>query len=134
MFIVPFFLRAPIQSIIQWNLVPITLFLENHGKGLCSAENAEEWLNENGFIKKQSWQGKDILFVEVDVEKTNLREFYSFEQLTLEQKKGTEECWRTFFVMKSTENDEKSSEKAWNENLENPFSKILEEIQKKKNL
>lgn len=133
MFIVPFFLRAPLGSIIQWNLVPITLFLENHGKGLCSTENGEEWLCENGFVKKQSWQVKDTLFVEVDETKMNLKEFYSYEQLTLEQKKGTEECWRTFFVMKSIEPDEKSTEKAWNENLENPFSKILEEIQTKKN-
>lgn len=134
MFIVPFFLRAPIKSIIQWNLVPITLFLENHGKGLCTAESWEEWLSENGFIKKQSWQMNDIYFVEIDTENTNLKDFYSFEQLTLEQKKGTEECWRTFFVMKSVELNEKSSEKAWNENLENPFSKILNEIQRKLNI
>jgi hypothetical protein len=134
MFIVPFFLRAPIKSIIQWNLVPITLFLENHGKGLCSAESGEEWLSENGFVKKQSWQVNDIYFVEIDTEKTNLKEFYSFEQITFEQKKGTEECWRTFFVMKSVEPEEKSSEKAWNENLENPFSKILLEIRTKMNL
>lgn len=134
MFIVPFFIREPLSSIIQWNLVPITLFLENHGKGLCSTENGEAWLNENGFEKKQSWQGKDTLFVEVDVSKMNLKEFYSYEQLTLEQKKGTEECWRTFFVMKAVDTNEKSSAKAWNENLENPFSKILEEIQTKKNL
>ena len=134
MFIVPFFLRAPIKSIIQWNLVPITLFLENHGKGLCSAESGEEWLSENGFVKKQSWQVNDIYFVEIDTEKTNLKEFYSFEQITFEQKKGTEECWRTFFLMKSIEPDELSSEKAWNENLENPFSKILLEIRTKMNL
>jgi hypothetical protein len=134
MFIVPFFLRTPLASIIQWRLTPISLFLENHGKGLCVVENGEEWLNENGFVKKQTWLVDDILFVEVDIANTNLKEFYSFEQLTLEQKKGTEECWRTFFLMKSIEPDELSSEKAWNENLENPFSKILLEIRTKMNL
>lgn len=131
MFIVPFFLRAPLPSIIQWQLVPITVFLENHGKGLCTAENLEEWLSENGFSKKQSWKVGDTAYVEIDREKTNLRDFYSFEQLTLEQKRGTEECWRTFFLMKPTSTEEKDSEKAWNENLENPFSKILMEIQRK---
>ena len=134
MFIIPFFLRAPLASIIQWNLVPVTLFLENHGKGLCTAESAEEWLDENGFSAKEIWKKGDTVFVEVDVQRTNLKEFYSFEQLTTEQKRGTEECWRTFFLMKSLSSDEKKSEKAWNENLENPFSKILEEIQAKKNL
>jgi hypothetical protein len=131
MFVVPFFLRAPLPSIIQWQLVPITLFLENHGKGLCTAENLEAWLSENGFAKKQSWQVGDTAYVEIDTTKTTLRDFYSFEQLTVEQKKGTEECWRTFFLMKSVSPDEKQSEKAWNENLENPFSKILGEIQRK---
>jgi hypothetical protein len=131
MFVVPFFLRTPLPSIIQWQLVPITLFLENHGKGLCTAENLEEWLEENGFTKKQSWQVGDTAFVEIDITKTILRDFYSFEQLTLEQKRGTEECWRTFFIMKPVSADEKHSEKAWNENLENPFSKILMEIQQR---
>jgi hypothetical protein len=134
MFVVPFFLRAPLPSIIQWQLVPVTVFLENHGKGLCSAENIDEWLNENGFEKKQRWQVDDTVYVEIDSQKTTLRDFYSFEQLTLQQKRGTEECWRTFFMMKSACADEKQSEKAWNENLENPFSKILSEIQTKMNL
>ncbi len=131
MFVVPFFLRAPLSSIIQWQLVPITVFLENHGKGICTAENVDEWLHENGFQKKKTWQVGDTVYVEIDTTKTTLRDFYSFEQLTVEQKRGTEECWRTFFVMKSISPDEKQSEKAWNENLENPFSKILGEIHTK---
>ena len=134
MFVVPFFLRAPLPSIIQWQLVPVTVFLENHGKGLCSVENIDEWLNENGFEKKQEWQVGDTVYVEIDIQKTNIRDFYSFEQLTLQQKRGTEECWRTFFVMKSISAEEKTSEKAWNENLENPFSKILEQIQTRMNV
>jgi hypothetical protein len=131
MFVVPFFLRAPLPSVIQWQLVPITLFLENHGKGLYSVENADEWLAENGFSVKRQWQEEDIVFVEIDTTKTNLSDFYSYEQLTVEQKKGTEECWRTFFVLKTENPDEKLSEKSWNENIENPFSKAILAIQRK---
>ncbi len=134
MFVVPFFLRDPLPSVIQWKLIPVTLFLENHGKGLYVVENVDEWLTENGFLVKRQWKQADTVYAEIDTARTNLRDFYSYEQLTLEQKKGTEECWRTFFIMKSENPDEKLSEKAWNQNIENPFSNAILEIQNKLNL
>jgi hypothetical protein len=134
MFVVPFFLRASLPSVIQWKLVPVTLFLENHGKGLYVVDNADEWLAENGFVVKRQWHEEEIVFAEIDATKTNLSDFYSYEQLTVEQKKGTEECWRTFFVLKTEDPDEKLSEKAWNQNIENPFSKAILAIQRKMNV
>lgn len=129
MFVVPFFYRAPVKSLIEWSLQPVVVFLENRGKQLCQVDSPSEWLNENGFIVKQSWQQGNTLFVQIDSEKMKLRDFYSFEQVTLQQQKGTEECWRTFFLMKSDE--EPQSSMVWNKLLEPPFSNVLQEIQGK---
>lgn len=137
MFVVPFFLRPSLPNIIQWKLVPVTLFLENHGKHFCSVEDPIVWLSENGFHVKQTWhEGKGegkIVFAEIDTEKTKLQDFYSFEQLTKIQEKGTEECWRTFFIMRANDHD-KSSEIPWNENIDTPFDKAIESIQKYMNI
>lgn len=133
MFVVPFFLRPALPSLIQWKLMPVTLFLENHGKHICSSEDPSSWLADNGFVTKQTWKEKDIFFAEIDTEKTIIRDFYSFEQLTKTQEKGTQECWRTFFVMKANE-DTNESVTPWNENIENPFSKTILAIQKHMNI
>jgi hypothetical protein len=130
MFVIPFLLRVPPPSLLRWRLQPILVFLENHGKQLCSAENPSEWLAENGFTVKRCWTEKEYYFAEIDDSKTCLKDFYSFEQLTVQQKKGTEECWRTFYMMISPP-DEKGSEKDWNDCIEDPFRKVLDEIQTK---
>lgn len=129
MFLVPFLFRTPLPSGIDWIFIPISLFLENRGKQFCSVEDADSWLEENGFVAKQMWTVGEKQFVEIDPEKTNLREFYSFEQVTKEQSKGTEECWRTFFYMKSKSADI-PSEDAWNETFEEQIQYILHEIYK----
>ncbi len=127
MFVVPFFYRTPVQSLIPWSLQPVVLFLENRGKQLCQVDSPKEWLAENGFVVKDQWQKDNILYVQVIPDSMRLSDFYSFEQLTLQQQRGTEECWRTFFLMKSTE-DQKSS-MAWNKNIELPFLNVVQEIQ-----
>jgi hypothetical protein len=129
MFVVPFFFRTPAQTLIPWRLQPIVLFLENRGKQMCQVDSPQEWLTENGFVVKNTWQKDTILYIQVVPESMRLADFYSFEQLTVQQQKGTEECWRTFFVMKSTEDEQSSM--AWNKNIEPPFLEVLQEIQTK---
>jgi hypothetical protein len=129
MFVVPFFYRTPVQSLIPWSLQPIVLFLENRGKQLCQVESPKEWLTDNGFVVKEKWQKDNILYVQVNPESMKLVDFYSFEQLTVQQQKGTEECWRTFFTMKSSEDTESSM--AWNKNIDKPFLTVIQEIQTK---
>ena len=90
-------------------------------------DEADEWLEANGFVVKQTWIDGSLVFAEIDAEKTNLADFYSFEQLTKTQQKGTQECWRTFYLMKA-QPDEVTSEKAWNENIEDSFSNAIEKI------
>lgn len=129
MFILPFFLQPAVPSGIPWGLQPITVFLENRGKQLCQVEDAEEWLQENGFVVKTSWKDKNIVFAEIDTAGTQLKDFYSFEQLTQQQQKGTEECWRTFFLMTSVE--EKDSCDAWNSFIDPILLPSLRAIQTK---
>ena len=130
MFVIPYFVRNTLPSLCAWKLIPITIFLENRGKNLyrlSADENPDDWLEQNGFVKKSSWKDEDYLFVEIDTVKTRCQDFYSFEQITLQQTKGTEDCWRTFFLMK-TQEDNDTSLKSWNELNEPEFLSILQKI------
>jgi hypothetical protein len=127
MLIVPYILRNSLTSLCPWTLKPVLLFLENHGKQVCSVENPEEWLQENGFVVKRSWTNQGTYFAEIDDTNTRMKDFYSFEQLTQVQKRGTEECWRTFYMMESP-SDEKNSETAWNSCFEEPIRRVLHSI------
>lgn len=129
MFVIPFILRNSFSSLCPWKLQPILLFLENHGKHICTADNPEEWLKENGFVVKRSWTHDSIVYAEIDEIQTCMKDFYSFEQLTTVQKRGTEECWRTFYMMESPPN-EKNSETAWNSCFDEPIRKALTCIQR----
>ena len=96
MFIVPFYTRTALPSLIKWSLIPITLFLDNRGKQLCETDEPEQWLVDNSFFVKSKWREGKILYIEIDIQSMKLKEFYSFEEVTRIQQKGTEECWRTF--------------------------------------
>ena len=130
MFIVPFFIRNPLQSLCAWKLIPIAIFLANRGKTLYTLsedENPDEWLQQNGFVQKSRWKEGDALYVEIDSTKTNCKDFYSFEQVTTVQSKGMEECWKTFFCMKTQEVNDPSL-KSWNELFEPEVFSILQKI------
>jgi hypothetical protein len=130
MFVVPFLVRNSFSSLCPWKLRPIVLFLENHGKHLCTVEYPEEWLQDNGFRVKRIWTQDSIVYAEIDETETSMKDFYSFEQLTKVQKRGTEECWKTFFMMESP-STEKNSTQAWNSCFEEPIQKVLEHIVEK---
>ena len=121
MFIVPFIVRDVPPSILQWKLQPISLFLDNRGRALCTTDCPAEWLSLNGIHVISSWIEKDIMYVMVNQKETNLSEFYSFEQLTKSQSKGTEECWRTFYML---------NEPTWDAMMEEPVIEALGTIQK----
>jgi hypothetical protein len=131
MFIVPFYTRAALPSLIKWSLVPITLFLDNRGKQLCETDEPEQWLADNSFFVKSKWREGKILYVEIDIQSMELKEFYSFEEVTRIQQKGTEECWRTFFILKAGTGEATSSIKQWNDCIDETFVEALETIQKR---
>ena len=124
MFVIPFFIRNNLESVLPIRLVQITIFMENRGKNLIQIPEGEieEWLALNGIVGRV-WKQQEYAFIEVDCSKTTLSEFYSFEQLTMEQSKGTEECWRTFYWMVSKEEKEETH---WNECLEEYIRKPFE--------
>ena len=131
MFIVPFYTRTALPSLIKWSLVPITLFLDNRGKQLCETDEPEQWLVDNGFFVKSKWREGKILYVEIDIQSMKLKDFYSFEDVTRVQQKGTEECWRTFFILKAGAGEAPSSTQQWNDCIDETFVEPLETIQKR---
>jgi hypothetical protein len=131
MFIVPFYTRTALPSLIKWSLIPITIFLDNRGKQLCETDEPEQWLVDNSFFVKSKWREGKILYVEIDIQSMELKEFYSFEEVTRIQQKGTEECWRTFFILKAGTGEATSSIKQWNDCIDETFVEALETIQKR---
>jgi len=131
MFIVPFYTRTALPSLIKWSLIPITLFLDNRGKQLCETDEPEQWLVDNSFFVKSKWREGKILYVEIDIQSMELKEFYSFEEVTRIQQKGTEECWRTFFILKAGTGEAASSTNQWNDCIDETFVEALETIQKR---
>lgn len=121
MFIVPFIVRDVPSSILQWNLQPISIFLDNRGRALCTTDCPDEWLSVNGLHSSSRWIENDILYVMINPKETTLSDFYSFEQLTSVQSKGTEECWRTFYIL---------NEPTWDALIEPPFNEVVATIQK----
>ncbi len=122
MFIVPFIIRDSPPSILQWKLQPISLFLDNRGRALCTTDSPEEWLSLNGISVDSIWRDKNVIYAMVNEKETKLSDFYSFEQLTKSQSKGTEECWRTFYML---------NEPTWDAMIEAPIIEALGSIKKR---
>ena len=133
MFVIPYFTKEPIQTTIDWTFVPVYIFLDNKGRQLWNCEESEKEilesiLPENGFVVKKFWLEKDSLYVEVDSKKTNIQNFYSFEEVTQKKEKGTEECWRRFFLFVCKRESEQHLETFWLQNLEPQFLLMLKSI------
>jgi hypothetical protein len=123
MFVVPFYIRPSPKSLIQWSLQPIVLFLDSQGRQICKTDAPLDWLAENGFHTKTTWTQGQTVYAEIDTQQTAVKEYYTFEELTTEQQKGTQECWRTFYVLTG------ESTHHWNECLEEPFKECIDSIQ-----
>ena len=123
MFVVPFYIRPFQKSLIQWSLEPVVLFLDSQGRQICKADTPFEWLTENGFHTKRTWTHGQTVYAEIDIQQTVVADYYTFEELTTEQQKGTQECWRTFYVLIG------ESTHHWNECLESPFKECIDSIQ-----
>jgi len=112
MFVVPFYTKSQLPSLIKWSLVPITLFLDNRGKQICETDEPDLWLAENGFAVKSKWREGKILYAEIDVVSTDL-------------------CWRTFYLLKAGQGETLSSTNQWNDCIDELFVEPLTTIQKR---
>lgn len=125
-----------ISTTIDWAFLPIYIFMENKGKQLWTCDESEteilqHILPNNGFVVNKSWKETDTLFVQIDSKATDLKNFYSFEEVTQKKGKGTEDCWRRFFVFLCKRESEKHLESFWLGNIESEFTRVLHSISKK---
>jgi hypothetical protein len=101
--VLPFILKTNQGTLARTNL---SLFLAHGGKGFWQTEQPsvardeleKEYLVLNGLIPKQIWMEQEIAYVQIDAEKTNLNDFYTWEEAYKHPQKP--ECWRSFYFFK----------------------------------
>lgn len=124
MYCVPFYKKVE-QSSSGNTIVKLVLFLSKGGTSLLegiSSKNLQTFCEENGFVVKNQIQTDSELFLEIDVTKTEISSFYSFEEAF----KTMNECWRTFIVVLSPEQKD-----SWNVNSHfqsSPFATTLSKL------
>ena len=91
--LVPYVLKKKqTDTLILYNF---SIFLTNGGKGvweLSQGEKADETLSENGFVVDRLYETDDVVYAQINPEKTEMKNFYTWT----ETKK--EDCWRPFHV------------------------------------
>lgn len=95
----PFILKDIKETL---KMTSLKVFLGLGGKALWRTDETalsheqvkEEYLLPNGLIPKRMFEVASILFVEIDSAKTNLQDFYTWEEALIQSSKP--ECWRTF--------------------------------------
>ena len=87
----------------QLEMVHLCLFLANGGRTLWSIEEKtitkeaimQDYLSPNGFVPLKIQIENDIVFARIDVEKTKMADFYTWEEAY--KHPGKPECWRSFY-------------------------------------
>jgi hypothetical protein len=98
--VLPFILKQKQASLTMTNLC---LFLAHGGRtfwqtdesSLSQQELEQEYLLPNGLIPKKIYFKNNIAYVWIDIDKTNLQDFYSWEEASKHPEKP--ECWRSFY-------------------------------------
>jgi hypothetical protein len=106
--LIPYFLRKRNQN--TFCLETLNVFLAHAGKAVWTTEEQgllsldtilHDYCEANGLIVNQVFLEKDVAFLEVNPEKTNLSEFYTWEEALA--KPGKPECWRRFYFLQDKE-------------------------------
>ena len=109
--LVPFFLRESFKHTFHIHILYV--FLGYAGKSVWTTEESallstEEIVNNycepNGIVGKGIRIEKDIAYIEVDDKKTNIADFYTWEEAL--QKPAKPECWRRFYFFHDKEGGE----------------------------
>ncbi len=93
-------------------MTSLQVFLSHAGKSVWKTDEPgvvhfktilEEYCEPNGFTVLRSFLDKETntVYLEIDAEKTNLQDFYSWEEAIVNPAKP--ECWRRFFFVKDKE-------------------------------
>lgn len=106
--LLPFFLTEKTKH--TFHMQTLSLFLAFAGKsvwvtdepGILSQKTIlEDYCEPNGFFVKKITIQKDIAFLEIDPLKTNLSDFYTWEEAL--RKPTKPECWRHFYFLQDKE-------------------------------
>lgn len=108
--LVPFFLTKKERN--HFHITTLHLFLSHAGKSIWKTDESgfvplqtimEDYCEANGFVVKRSFvdTSKQIVYLEIDPEQTNLSDFYTWEEALTKSLKP--ECWRHFIFVKDAE-------------------------------
>jgi len=108
--LVPFFLSKKERN--HFTITNLHLFLSHAGKSIWKTDEPgslplqsvlEDYCEPNGFVIKRTYvdTSKHIVYLEIDSEKTNLTDFYTWEEALSKPTKP--ECWRRFIFVKDAE-------------------------------
>lgn len=106
--LIPFFYRQKNQN--KFSIQILSIFLAHAGKavwmteepGIISKETIlQDYCQPNGLFVKHIFVEKDVAFLEVNPDKTNLSEFYTWDEAC--SNPGKPECWRKFYFFEDGE-------------------------------
>lgn len=104
--LVPYFFTHPKGLVSEGHLTCLWIFLASAGKRLwqteeqgfvCEEEILSSYCEPNGLSPKQIWSDKDIAFIEINPQKTSLKEFYTWEEAL--QLPSKPECWKRIVLV-----------------------------------
>ena len=108
--LVPFILAK--KKVNQFTITSVNVFLSYAGKAVWKTEESgfvslstilQDYCEPNGIFIEQSYldKTKQIAYLKVNPEKTNLAEFYTWEESL--SKSSKPECWRRFYFIQDAE-------------------------------
>lgn len=108
--LVPFILTSKQSG--PFTFTTLSLFLTHAGKSIWKTDEPgfvsfntilEDYCEPNGFVIQRSHvdKTKNIVYLQVDAEKMNLSDFYTWDEAIAHPSKP--ECWRRFLFMKDAE-------------------------------
>lgn len=106
--LIPFFYSK--KETNEFTIYTLRLFTERAGKSIWKADGqlsadeiSRDHMEPNGLFSKRVLINKDIAFIEIDSEKTNLNDFFSYEEALANPDKP--ECWRKFYFFIDKRNE-----------------------------
>jgi len=110
--LVPFFLTNHTQN--NFTIVSLSLFLSHAGKSIWTPDESgtlneatiyEDYCQPNGFVVESiRMQGTSIAFIQVNPQKMNLSDFYTWDEAL--QITAKPECWRKFYFIQDKDGAE----------------------------
>lgn len=106
--LLPFFLTETTKNTFHVHI--LSVFMAHAGKSIWTTEEKgivsreailRDYCEPNGFVIKQLLLEKDIAYIQIDPEKTNLSDFYTWEEALANPAKP--ECWRRFYFFQDKE-------------------------------